>query len=144
MRVAPLRWGNGCMALTIHSITFDCSRPSVLAAFWAQAIGYKMRPYDEAEIQRLKDRGIHDVADDPSVAVDAPGHGPTLFFTRVPEPKSVKNRVHLDLSPDTDMEEEVDRLVGLGATVHDVREEEGRRWTVMLDPEGNEFCVESA
>jgi hypothetical protein len=67
---------------------------------------------------------------------------PTLFFTRVPEPKTTKNRVHLDLAPDTGMNEEVERLVGLGATVHEVRGED-RVWTVMLDPEGNEFCVEA-
>jgi hypothetical protein len=99
------------MGLSIHTVTFDCKRPSRLARFWADALGYHLRPYDEEEIKRLKDLGIHDVADDPSVAVDPPAGGPTLFFTRVPEPKTTKNRVHLDLTPDTGMNEEAERLV---------------------------------
>lgn len=64
------------------------------------------------------------------------GPGPTLFFQQVPEPKTVKNRVHLDVEA-PDQQAEVDRLLALGATVHSVHE----RWTTMLDPEGNEFCV---
>lgn len=131
------------MTASIKSITFDCERPASLARFWAAALGYEVRPYDDDEIVRLRARGIDDVEDDPSVAVDPPGGGgPTMFFTRVPERKAVKNRVHLDLRPQRAMDEEVERLTGLGATVVQVHDDDGRRWTVMADPEGNEFCVE--
>jgi hypothetical protein len=65
-----------------------------------------------------------------------------LLFLAVPEGKTVKNRVHLDVRATTTMREEVERLVGLGATVERVVEEDLGVWTVMRDPEGNEFCVE--
>jgi hypothetical protein len=65
-----------------------------------------------------------------------------LLFLRVPEPKTVKNRMHLCLQPDGPREEEVDRLLGLGATMlNDRREPDGTGWAVLADPEGNEFCV---
>ena len=70
-------------------------------------------------------------------------HGQQLYFTRVPEPKTVKNRMHLCLQPDIPRDQEVDRLVGLGATVVADRRNPatGGGWVVMGDPEGNEFCV---
>ena len=91
----------------------------------------------------LRRAGIEHVEDDPNVAVDGPGSGPTLWFTKVPEGKVAKNRVHLDLMPDTTLAEEVARLVSLGASVLREHDEDGMRWTVMLDPEGNELCVQS-
>ena len=131
------------MTAMIQSITFDCARPAPLARFWAAALGYEVRPYDDAERARLRAMGIDDVEDDPSVAIDPPdGAGPTMFFTKVPEPKTVKNRVHLDLRPGRAMEAEVERLERLGATVVQAYAEDHGRWTVMADPEGNEFCVE--
>ena len=131
------------MPASIKSITFDCERPAPLARFWAAALGYELRLYDDEERARLRAMGIDDVEDDPSVAIDPPGgSGPTMFFTKVPEPKTVKNRVHLDLNPGSSMEDEVERLRSLGATVVHAYEEEKGRWTVMADPEGNEFCVE--
>jgi predicted enzyme related to lactoylglutathione lyase len=131
------------VTVTIKSITIDCERPAPLARFWAGVLGYRVRPYDDDEIARLRAHGIDDVEDDPSVAIDPPDDGgPVMFFTKVPEPKAVKNRVHLDLRPQRDMDEEVQRVLALGATVVHVVEEDGRRWTVMADPEGNEFCVE--
>jgi hypothetical protein len=66
---------------------------------------------------------------------------PVLFFTEVPEEKVAKNRVHLDLAAGGTLEDEVERLEALGAHVQNWAEEEGRTWCVMLDPEGNEFCV---
>nr|WP_235614657.1 VOC family protein [Streptomyces ambofaciens] len=67
---------------------------------------------------------------------------PTLVFIRVPEVKAVKNRLHLDVSPiDRSTENEVSRLLGLGATRADVGQGADRNWVVMADPEGNEFCV---
>jgi Glyoxalase-like domain len=134
------------MSASIRSITFDCGRPAPLARFWAAALGYEVRAYDEEEIARLRALGIDDVEDDPSVAIDPPqgasSGSPTMFFTKVPERKAVKNRVHLDLRPAESMEHEVRRLEALGATVVRSYEEENGRWTVMADPEGNEFCVE--
>ena len=68
---------------------------------------------------------------------------PTLLFIRVPEAKTLKNRVHLDIQPDTTRDEEVDRLTGLGAKViDDQRRPDGTGWVVLADPAGNEFCVE--
>jgi hypothetical protein len=72
------------------------------------------------------------------------GEGPKLLFIPVPEPRTVKNRLHLDLQPqDRSRDEEVARLVGLGATiVEDHRNPDGTGWVWMGDPEGNDFCVE--
>jgi hypothetical protein len=122
---------------TIGDIVFDSPRPSAIASFWAAVLdGYDIAPYDDAELDRLRNLGIYDVADDPSVLVEAPGVRPRLFFQLVPESKVVKNRVHLDLTTD-DADAEVDRLTRLGARVlgdHD-------RWITLADPDGNEFCV---
>jgi hypothetical protein len=97
----------------------------------------KSPPYDEAELERLRSNGINDPEDDPTVRVQAPGaQQPNVFFQQVPEPKAVKNRVHLDLRCDS-FEPEMKRLTALGARVvaeHDT-------FVVLLDPEGNEFCL---
>ena len=87
-----------------------------------------------------------------SSIVDPDGVGPRIFFQRVPEPKTVKNRVHLDVraggTPQTPKEEreakldsEIQRLLGIGATQIREVKEFGEHWVVMTDPEGNEFCV---
>ncbi len=127
----------------LRSIVVDCARPSRLARFWAAALaGYAIRPYDDAEIARLRSIGIDDVEDDPTVVIDpSTSELPTIFFVKVPEPKATKNRVHLDLDPPDTMEAEVERLVALGARRQAVFEEPHGRWTVLLDPEGNEFDV---
>ncbi len=68
--------------------------------------------------------------------------GPLLYFNQVPEAKTVKNRIHLCLRPTSSREEEVERLLALGATlVTDHRKPDGAGWAVLADPEGNEFCV---
>jgi glyoxalase superfamily protein len=119
---------------TVQEIVFDCDRAAVLARFWAAAVdGYAVRPYDDAEVRRLASLGFTPETD-PFVMVDGPGA--SLCFQQVPETKRGKNRVHLDLRSD-DRRAEVQRLVRLGASVHADHE----RHTVMLDPEGNEFCV---
>jgi hypothetical protein len=122
----------------IHDVVVDCRHPASLARFWAAAVdGYRVAPYDDAELERLRADGIDDPEDDPSVLVESdPGVRPRLWFQLVPEPKRVKNRVHLDLRAE-DRSAEVARLVGLGATVID----EFNGWTMLADPEGNEFCV---
>jgi hypothetical protein len=112
------------MPLTITNIVFDCANPAALAAFWAAALGYAINSEDPEHVWVY----------DPSRAK------PYLLFNKVPEPKTVKNRVHLDLHTD-DMDAEVERLVGLGATKLFFVDEHMQQWWVMADPEGNEFCV---
>ncbi|MCP3910917.1 MAG: VOC family protein [Actinomycetia bacterium] len=115
------------MSTHIAAITFDCVNAMTLAEFWSAALG---RPIDPGE-----------PAPGPFFARILGGEGsPTLMFIQVPEPKSVKNRAHLDLGTDN-REAEVERLVGLGASrVHD-KAEWGIEWTTLADPEGNEFCI---
>jgi hypothetical protein len=124
----------------LHDIVFDCRHPASLARFWAEALdGYAVAPYDDAELARLRAIGVDDPEDDSTVLVEGPGH-PRLFFQKVPEPKGAKNRVHLDLGAD-DPAAEVERLVGLGASVLRRQDEGEHRWVTLADPEGNELCV---
>jgi hypothetical protein len=123
---------------TIREIVFDCERPSALACFWAEVLdGYRVRPYDAEEIARLAAIGLSPETD-PTVMVDGPG--PLLCFQQARERKiasdPAKSRLHLDVSV-RDRRGEVERLCALGASVR--RETEG--YTVLLDPEGNAFCV---
>jgi len=119
----------------LRDIVIDCSHPAPLARFWAAALdGYAVAPYDDAEIERLRSLGIHDLENDPSVLLLGPG--PRLFLQRVPEAKQVKNRVHLDLAA-PHVEDEAARLVALGANI--VAHFESH--LTLTDPQGNEFCV---
>ncbi len=119
----------------LKEIVVDALHPARLARFWAEALeGYAVRPYDEAELARLAERGVTPETD-PHVAVD--GEGPTLFFQQTEIAKSARNRIHLDLACRA-RADEVARLERLGARVREVR----ATHTVMLDPEGNEFCVQ--
>ncbi|MBG0826518.1 VOC family protein [Planomonospora sp. ID67723] len=114
--------------IDIHYVTFDCAQPYELAAFWSEATGLGFHPATEKD-------------DDEVLLV---GEKTNLLFIRVPEGKTVKNRVHLDVtgSAGTTRDQEVERLLALGATVQaDRREADGGGWVTMLDPEGNEFCV---
>ena len=119
------------MPSVVRNITFDVAppyEPYELAQFWGQVVGRNVDPDDAP-------------ADD---EVGLEGE-PTLLFIRVPEAKTLKNRVHLDIQPDTTRDEDVDRLTGLGAkVVDDQRRPDGRGWVVLADPAGNEFCVESS
>jgi hypothetical protein len=122
---------------SIKDVVVDCARPAALARFWAQVLdGYQVAPYDRAELDRLRAAGIDDPEDDPTVLVEAGPGRPRFFFVLVPEPKTVKNRVHFDLRAD-DPAAEIIRLVGLGARVTSEQD----RLTVLEDPEGNEFCL---
>ncbi|MGZ8566914.1 MAG: VOC family protein [Actinomycetota bacterium] len=129
--------------MRVDAIVFDCRDAAPLARFWAAALGWSLAPYDEGELARLVSKGIFDPEDDPSVMVEPPEDTelPVLFFTEVPESKVVKNRLHLDLQAAGDLEAEVARLEVLGAVIRNWSEEDGGVWCVMLDPEGNEFCV---
>ncbi|HEX2362019.1 MAG TPA: VOC family protein [Jiangellaceae bacterium] len=113
----------------VRHVTFDCADPYQLATFWSQVLGGSLDPEDEPG--------------DPEAVVQAEG-SPTLLFQRVPEGKTVKNRVHLDLQPQgVRRDDEVERLQALGATVvGDHRRPDGTGWVTMADIEGNEFCVE--
>ena len=122
----------------LHDIVFDCRHPASVARFWAAILdGYEVAPYDEAELTRLRENGIFDVNDDPSVLVErVDGGGPRLIFQLVPEPKTAKNRVHLDLLAD-DVVAESRRFVDLGA--RQLADHDG--WLVFADIEDNEFCL---
>jgi hypothetical protein len=119
-------------------VVFDCRHPASLARFWAAAMdGYEVAPYDDDELDRLREAGIDDPEDDPSVLVESDADGaPRFWFQLVPEPKVVKNRLHVDLFC-ADVSAEVDRLAELGARVLTKQDD----WVTMTDPEGNEFDV---
>ena len=121
----------------IGDVTFDAVHAASLARFWAALLDdYEVAAYDDAEIERLASMGIHDVEDDPGVLVEGPVGAPRLFFQKVPEPKTAKSRVHLDVRCD-DAEAELERAIGLGATFVERHDE----FIVMQDPQGNEFCI---
>ncbi|MFJ8751232.1 VOC family protein [Streptomyces sp. NPDC102441] len=115
------------MVSVLRNVAIDCADAYELARFWSEVTGCPLDPEDgpgAPETQVMMEEGT------------------VLYFNRVPEPKTVKNRIHLCLRPETSREEEVERLLGLGATlVADRREPGGAGWAVLADPEGNEFCV---
>jgi catechol 2,3-dioxygenase-like lactoylglutathione lyase family enzyme len=116
-------------------LTVDCHDPERLAAFWCEVLDFTVidRSAGKVEIGSW----VPTVDD-----VRARQMPPTLVFIQVPEGRAGKNRLHLDVSPiDGSTEDEVTRLLGLGATRTDVGQGAGRSWVVMADPEGNEFCV---
>ena len=109
------------------TLVIDCSDPDRLADFWTEALSY--RRFGSAGQYR-------------SIVPPSGSEGPKLIFQAVAEPKTIKNRCHIDLDAD-DIEAEAQRLAGLGARRlrPEPIEEHGERWIVMADPEGNEFCV---
>ncbi|MFC8078092.1 VOC family protein [Streptomyces sp. NPDC057307] len=116
------------MTSRVRHVTIDSADAYRLGTFWAEVLGTAVDADDKPG------------DDEVLVAAD----GITLLFVEVPEPKSVKNRVHVDLEPqDRTREEEIERLLALGATlVEDHRVPDGRGWATLADIEGNEFCVE--
>jgi len=138
-------------------VTFDCADPDRLATFWATALDYGKQdppPGYATWPAYLAALGIpEDQWNSASAIIDPEGRGPRIYFQRVPEPKVVKNRVHLDLNVGggqqiplqerrARVDAEVDRLRGAGATLLRPVEEHGEYWVVMADPEGNEFCLQ--
>lgn len=118
----------------LKEIVVDAIHPAGLARFWAAVLdGYAVRAYDEAEIARLAALG-YTPETDPTVMVDGPG--PILCFQKVAEP-GPKGRLHVDVVGGP-RSEEVARILALGGAVRD----EHAGYTVMLDPEGNAFCVQ--
>lgn len=115
---------------TIATVTIDCARPWELAQFWSSLLDW---PIDD-------DTG----PDDEEVQISPRTAGPTpLLFIKVLEPKSGKNRLHLDIKPD-DQAAEVDRALALGATRSQVGQTGAETWVVLADPEGHEFCLLSS
>ncbi|WAP51847.1 VOC family protein [Arthrobacter sp. ATA002] len=116
------------MSSVIASIALDAADPPRLAEFWTQALGYRIEETNDADVVSL---------------VRADGTGPDLDIIPVPEGKTVKNRLHLDLraTEGATQQQEVERLLALGATRINVGQGPDVTWVVLADPEGNEFCV---
>ena len=115
----------GRLETYIGDITFDVANPRVMAEFWAEALHYD----------------IQEITATVATIVDPNGLRPRCCFQKVATPKVGKNRIHLDLYV-ADMEAEVKRLIDLGARKLRIGHEDNVVWTVMLDVEGNEFCVQ--
>ncbi|HEX2295241.1 MAG TPA: VOC family protein [Actinomycetota bacterium] len=113
------------MSSRFTELAVDCRDPVRLAGFWCEVLGWRVTETEP---------GLVEIAgDDP---------GPSIVFVEVPEPKTVKNRVHIDVSPrDREQADEVDRILGLGARRADVGQGDDASWVVLADPEDNEFCV---
>ncbi|KAA8889257.1 VOC family protein [Nocardia colli] len=116
--------------MILRHIAIDCADPYKLASFWSSVTGWPMSDADEV--------------DDDETLLEGPAPLPGFLFIRVPEGKTVKNRIHFDWMPtERTRDEEVERVIGMGATLYaDHRTADGRGWVTLLDPEGNEFCVE--
>jgi catechol 2,3-dioxygenase-like lactoylglutathione lyase family enzyme len=126
------------MGSRLTEIVVDCRDPIAQAAFWAAALGYHVVRTEDGQVE---------VAAWPQEPPDLAGQvrrapvAPALVFVTVPEGKTAKNRLHLDVRPvGCPHEAEVERLIGLGARRCDVGQG-SRPWAVLADPEGNEFCV---
>ncbi len=117
------------MSLRIQCLCIDAHDPSATATFWESALGWRRTHEDPDEVVLEPPAGS---AED-GVAAD-------LLFLRVPESKTLKNRLHIDLRPD-DQQAEVERLEALGAERVSVGQGVEATWVVLADPEGNEFCV---
>lgn len=112
------------MGLHFETLAIDCADPDALAQFWADVLGYRVAPSNDPD-------------EIPIVSPDR--HATRILFLRVPEGKTIKNRLHLDLRPD-DQQAEVERVLALGARRVDIGQGQ-QTWVVLADPEGNEFCI---
>lgn len=133
-------------------VTFDCADPHAQAAFWAEVFGSAVEDHSRLVDQLVADGHMpaedrivvngRSAFRDVAACQDSAGVEPRLFFQRVPEGKTAKNRMHLDIHVDEDRKAaEVDRLVGLGAQLTETHSDRGPLTYVMRDPEGNEFCL---
>jgi hypothetical protein len=124
------------MSSKFTELAIDCGDPDGLARFWCSVLDYEVQDED----------------DDGTVTIGPPASPegksqlglvpPVLTFARVPEGKTVKNRLHIDVNPtDREQDEEVRRLLDLGARHADVGQTGDESWVILADPEGNEFCV---
>ena len=117
------------MTLRVQCLCFDSRDPKRIAEFWAAVLGWR-RTHDDPD----------EVVLEPPAGTPEDGVVPDILFARVPEEKTVKNRLHLDLRPD-DQAAEVERLEKLGARRVSVGQGDDVSWVVLADPDGNEFCV---
>lgn len=132
------------MTSRFSEIVIDAHDLKKQAEFWCAVLGYKIIE-DTDEVVEIGPQDMPDGWTDELIAewkgrMRAAPPAPTIVFVSVPEDKTVKNRMHIDVSPLGSQEEEVERLLGLGATRADIGQGDVR-WQVMRDPEGNEFCV---
>jgi hypothetical protein len=125
------------MAVRLAAVSVDCVDALVVAQFWSAALDRPIDPNASSDFAAIGMVGHRDTSG------WRVGDEPTWLFSKVPESKTAKNRMHVDLATE-DCESEVARLVELGATRIADMDEWGYRWTVLLDPEGNEFCVAQA
>ena len=117
------------MACRFSELVIDSRDPEVLAAFWSAVLGYRELSREDGVVEIGPEQGFE-------------GPAPTLVFVPVADPTPGKVRLHIDLSPtDRDQDEELDRLLGLGAVPTDVGQTGEENWHVLADPEGNEFCL---
>lgn len=122
------------MASKFTELAIDCADPVRLARFWCSVLGYEVKEEDD-DVVTIGSPVAPEGKDHPGPVP------PALTFARVPEGKTVKNRLHIDVNPtDREQDEEVRRLLDLGARRADVGQGEAN-WVVLVDPEGNEFCV---
>lgn len=133
---------NGDMSLRWYSVVVDCRDIAAQARWWAETLGWRIafESGDEVAV-------VSPVALDPARFVPVEERQQGLVFVRVPEGKTVKNRLHIDLAPraDDDQAAEVERLIARAATRVNVGQDESSvGWVVLADPEGNEFCVLSS
>lgn len=133
-------------------VTFDCAAPHALAQWWADALGWAVEPTDEAFIRRMVAEGQATEEDTTTyrgsvvwrvgAAIRHPDSGRRILFQLVPEPKTVKNRVHLDVRVGEQREAEAERLGAMGAKVVYRGRQGPFTWITMTDPEGNELCLQ--
>ena len=134
------------MALKWHTVVVDCTDPQAQARWWAQVLDW-VTVYDtEDEVVLVPQHALEE--EGPVADLDTwMRRGQGLVFVPVPEGKQVKNRLHIDLAPHSsqDREAEIQRLLDLGARLVDVGQDPAEvTWSVLADPEGNEFCVLSS
>jgi Glyoxalase-like domain len=130
------------MALRWYTTVIDCHDVAAQARWWAEALGWKIVYEADDEVVLIP---AH-VSEELARTTPWEQIGPGLVFVPVPEEKTIKNRLHLDLAPHTsdDRDAEISRLLEMGATRVDVGQPDSVTWDVLADPEGNEFCVLSS
>jgi hypothetical protein len=117
------------MACRFSELVVDSHDPEELAAFWAAVLEYRVLSREEGAVEIGPEEGFG-------------GAAPTLVFAPVADPTPGKVRLHIDLNPtDRDQDDELARLLGLGATRADVGQSGDEGWHVLADPEGNQFCL---
>lgn len=126
------------MTLRWYSVVVDCHDIAAQARWWAETLDWRIEYEDDEEVVIVPPHAV-----DNSRTIPFEEQNPGLVFVTVPEGKTVKNRLHIDLAPagDDDQGSQVALLVSRGATTVDIGQGADVTWVVLADPEGNEFCV---